>query len=372
MERVIKTHLAEHGFLWGPEQNPYGISGLMTYGPAGKRVKSHIEAGFQAIFAEEQFDPIETPILTQTAVWEASGHVERFKDEMFHTSTSKGQPLTARSEIATTIYPMYKQLIGYYGALPFRVSQSGPVLPNDRQTEWQLRTRQYTAHEGHIFLEAGTFDVEEVVRSLAALAYRFMGAAGIEADTLRFGEKLGKDKPFYANRAFGLYSDMNDGKELEVLGIQYRSSWDMERHARKTGVKLYPADAKPEAFEISFSTDRPFYLLAERAFSVREGKPVMRFPVNLAPWKIAVATPKHQDREIAGKLLKRIPRQYHPMVISGRSVSDCHQRADALGVPRVLSVRKDGVISLRDRDTEVIENFDASTPIAEIAKESAA
>lgn len=103
----FKHHLAEHGYLWGPDQHPYGVSGLMSYGPAGAALKANIESEITGSLARHGFEPVETPVMLPDEAWVASGHDAAFRDEMFHTTTSSGRALTGRPEIATTIYPLF-------------------------------------------------------------------------------------------------------------------------------------------------------------------------------------------------------------------------------------------------------------------------
>ena len=44
----------------------------------------------------------------------ASGHLQRFDNEMFHTRAFSGQKLIGRPEMATTIYQLFRKLLEYY------------------------------------------------------------------------------------------------------------------------------------------------------------------------------------------------------------------------------------------------------------------
>lgn len=356
---MLKEHLVTNGFLWGPEHSPYGVSGFMTYPPIGKRLKSNIESEFRKVFQKEGFEEIETPVLYPKRAWEASGHLQRFDNEMFHTKTSDGQELIGRSEMATTIYPLFRRLLEYYkGRMPFRIYQMGVVLPNNRQTEWQIRTRQYTAHEGHIFFETQQFNIETTVAYLEGLSYELMERGGIQRESLSFREKDTDERPFYATKAFGLYTKTANDKELELLGIQYRSSWDFERHSKATGVPLKVSGNYPEVFEISFSTDRPFLVTLEQALKKIDRRVVLQLPDHLVPIP-AMIFPLKNTQDLYQKAAGLSDMLHHagleiPVMEHG-TIGQRYKRADALGVPFVFTVDEsslsDDLLTLRERDT---------------------
>jgi len=355
----IKEHLVQNGFLWGPEHNPYPVSGFMTYPPNGASVKRAIESGYYQVFHSEGFEEISTPVLFPEKAWQASGHLERFGNEMLHTQTSEGQPLIGRPEMATTIYPMFKKLLEFYrGHLPFKVFQSGISLPNDIQTEWQTRTRQYTAHEGHIFMESPA-PGEQTVSYLESLSYLLMNAAGITRDHLLFKEKSPKDKPFYAKKAYGLYGKDEHNDLLEILGIQYRASYDFEKHSQMTGTQLQVNGKFPEVFEISFSTERPFLLALTYALKQIDGRMVLSLPEHLAPYPGLIFPVRHNAEQIAfgtnlQASLKALGIQL-PFIPHG-DIGSCYKYADAIGVPYALTIDNqtitDDSFTMRERDTK--------------------
>lgn len=357
---MMKEHLISNGFLWGPESNPYGISGFMSYGPTGKRFKLNMEREFRTIFQREGFDEIETPILYPQKAWEASGHAQKFGDEMFHTQTSDGQRLMGRGELATTIYPLFKKLLEYYrGNLPFRIYQTGIVLPNDRQTEWQVRTRQYTGHEGNIFFETDKVNVGATIEYLQDLSFKLMTSIGISKESMSFREKEGQKKPFYATKAYGLYTTI-DSKELDLLGIQYRASYDFEKHSAATGISLTANGRYPEVFEVSFSTDRPFLATLEQSLKKMEGRTVLQLPDHLAPIPAMIFPLKntqelYQRAASLSDLLLRAGLEI-PVLEQG-SIGQRYKRADALGVPYVFTIDEPNLtndsLTLRARDTRV-------------------
>lgn len=355
-----KEYLVSNGFLWGPEHHPYGASGFMSYGPLGKALKSNIEGEFKTIFQKEGFEEIETPVLYPSQAWQASGHSENFPSEMFHTHSVDGRVLTGRTELATTIYPLFRKLLEYYkGRLPFRVFQSGIVLPNDRQTDWQIKTRQYTAHEGHIFFEAGKINVEETLEYLQSMSFDLMGAVAIPRTSLAFHEKKSSDKPFYATKAFGMSVTTGDYEGLEVLGIQYRGSRDFERHSEATGQNFTANGKYPQVIEISFSTERPFVITIEQALKNIESRLVLQLPEHIAPVKGVILPLRKTTQCIhVSAHIQDLLRQdgiTFPVVPNG-SIGKRYRDSDSIGVPYTITVDdqsvQDKTFSIRNRDSK--------------------
>ena len=71
------------GFFWPSYEIYGGVGGFLDFGPVGLALKRKIEDKWRDFFLRRHgFLEIETPIITPQKVFEASGHVEGFKDPM--------------------------------------------------------------------------------------------------------------------------------------------------------------------------------------------------------------------------------------------------------------------------------------------------
>ncbi|MBS7629497.1 glycine--tRNA ligase, partial [Candidatus Bathyarchaeota archaeon] len=69
------------GFFWPSYEIYGGVGGFIDFGPVGVALKRKIENSWRDFFLRRhEFLEIETPIITPRKVFEASGHVEHFKD----------------------------------------------------------------------------------------------------------------------------------------------------------------------------------------------------------------------------------------------------------------------------------------------------
>ena len=88
-DRVIEL-ARRRGFFWPSYEIYGGVGGLLDFGPLGVAVKRKIENKWRKFFLKEHdFLEIETPIITPEKVFQASGHIEHFKDPMVECTKCK-------------------------------------------------------------------------------------------------------------------------------------------------------------------------------------------------------------------------------------------------------------------------------------------
>ena len=81
-DRVIEL-ARRRGFFWPSYEIYGGVGGLLDFGPLGVAVKRKIENRWRQFFLNKHdFLEIETPVITPEKVFQASGHIEHFKDPM--------------------------------------------------------------------------------------------------------------------------------------------------------------------------------------------------------------------------------------------------------------------------------------------------
>ncbi len=201
----ISKFMQDKGFIYGPEPEIYnGIAGFYSYGPIGKALKNKIENKIKQRFESENFWEVECPIIQPPEVWEASGHLKNFFDEIItykgnkyrldkiaeeqgfkdaHKAFKEGRLKTPdgkgffkgeikkhelmmktnvgmsgtaynRPETATTSYlPFRRYLTFFRDKLPFGIFQIGKAFRNELSPRQNvLRMREFTQAEAQIFL----------------------------------------------------------------------------------------------------------------------------------------------------------------------------------------------------------------------------
>ncbi len=80
---TINELARRRGFFWQSYEIYGGVSGFVTYGFLGARLKQNIERKLRELFVNKLgILEIESPIIAPSAVFEASGHVDHFKEAM--------------------------------------------------------------------------------------------------------------------------------------------------------------------------------------------------------------------------------------------------------------------------------------------------
>lgn len=80
---LINELARRRGFFWQSYEIYGGSSGFATYGSLGARLKQNIERKLRELFINKiRILEVESPIITPSKVFEASGHVQHFKEPM--------------------------------------------------------------------------------------------------------------------------------------------------------------------------------------------------------------------------------------------------------------------------------------------------
>ena len=80
---AINELARRRGFFWQSYEIYGGVGGFVTYGLLGAKLKQNIENKLRELFVNKlEIIEIESPIIAPSKVFEASGHVEHFKEPM--------------------------------------------------------------------------------------------------------------------------------------------------------------------------------------------------------------------------------------------------------------------------------------------------
>src|SRR5256886_7088408 len=83
MEKIVSL-CKRRGFIFQSSEIYGGLNGFWDYGPLGVELRRNIrEAWWQKVVRDrEDVVGIEAAIITNPAVWQASGHTEHFQDQL--------------------------------------------------------------------------------------------------------------------------------------------------------------------------------------------------------------------------------------------------------------------------------------------------
>ena len=291
---------------------------------------------------------------------------------MFETAigTVEGQKTRAylRPETAQGIFTNFKQVLDSTRVqLPFGIGQIGKSFRNEITTgQFVFRTLEFEQAEIEYFFDPEQTDWQALFESWQEEMWRFVvEVLGVRAERLRWRRHSDQERSHYSRETVDLDYEFPFGFK-ELLGIAYRTDFDLRQHMAHAGVKLGVRDPYsgktfvPHVVEPSTGTNRFFLAALSDAYwrDEENERTVLRFKPSLAPYKAAVFP-----------LLKNRP----PLVEKARAVYDClvphmatawdergnigkrYYYQDEIGTPFCVTVDfetlETDTVTVRDRDT---------------------
>ena len=128
--------------------------GMVFWHPDGWSLYQEIEQYLRRKQQEYGYQEIKTPQVVSRALWEKSGHWDKFKDDMFTTESEKHdfaiKPMNCPCHIQ-----VFNQGLKSYKDLPLRLAEFGSCHRNEASGALHglMRVRGFTQDDAHIFCE---------------------------------------------------------------------------------------------------------------------------------------------------------------------------------------------------------------------------
>ena len=156
--------------------------GSVFWHPKGYRIYRLLENYIRARLEEADYQEVKTPQLIDRALWEASGHWEKFRENMF-TVDDEGDRVMAIKPINCPAHvQIFNQGIKSYRDLPLRMAEFGCCHRNEAHGALHglMRVRQMTQDDAHIFCREDQITSESVAFcSLLESVYEDLGFTDI-------------------------------------------------------------------------------------------------------------------------------------------------------------------------------------------------
>jgi len=126
--------------------------GMIFWHPKGWSVWQSVENEIRAVMRDNGYQEIKTPQLVDRKLWEKSGHWDKFRDEMFTTSTENRdyaiKPMNCPCHIQ-----VFNQNLHSYRDLPLRLAEFGSCHRNEPSGTLHglMRLRNFVQDDAHIF-----------------------------------------------------------------------------------------------------------------------------------------------------------------------------------------------------------------------------
>ncbi len=299
MEKIVSL-CKRRGFIFQGSEIYGGLAGTWDYGPLGVALKKNIENLWWKMFVDSRDDMygIDSAILMNPRVWEASGHVGGFNDPlvedkktkrryradhlleslgvdpvgmsledmgkvisernikspdgnelsmpqqfnmMFKTTVGSvdGSDMTVymRPETAQGMFVNFKNIIdSYHPRLPFGIAQVGRNFRNEiAPRDFIFRVRELEIMEFEYFIRES--DWQDKFEYWRVTMNEWFKALGFDAEDIREIEIPDGERAHYSKRTVDFHFKFPH-KFDEIGGLAYRTDFDLKNHIEHSGVNL--------------------------------------------------------------------------------------------------------------------------------------
>jgi len=412
LEEIVSL-CKRRGFIYQGSDIYGGLAGTWDYGPLGILLKRNIVNEWLKFFVDGWDDmyQLDTSILMNQKVWQASGHVDTFHDPLVECDNCHnrfredqinndkcpacgkektfGEPRRfnmmfrtmvgpvdddasvtyLRPETAQGMFANFKNVNDSFSPdLPFGIAQVGRAFRNEiSPRDFIFRSREFEIMEFEYFIHPDGW--EKYFEKWRNDMHSWFKKIGLPAEKIKEIEVPQHDRAHYSKRTVDFEFTYPFGVH-EIAGLAYRSDYDLKNHQEKSGKNLEyrPKDGSkpfiPHVIEPSFGVDRHVLAVISNAYSHDEveGEPrvFLKLPAQLAPVKVAVfplLKNKPELVEKAREVYKSLRKDVSGDVMwdDNGNIGKRYRRQDEIGTPYCLTVDfqtlEDNTVTIRNRDT---------------------
>ena len=403
LEKIVSL-AKRRGFVYQGSEILGGLAGTWDYGPLGVALKNNIKNSWWKKFVDDREDMhgLDSAILMNSKVWEASGHLKNFTDPLVecekckkrfradhieenkcpecsgklgkeqkfnqmletHLGATEDSASVAylRPETAQGMFTNFKNIIdSFHPRLPFGIAQIGKSFRNEiNARDFLFRAREFEIMEFEYFVRESEW--EKYFDYWKGQMHEWIKEIGISESNIKEIEVGEKDRAHYSKRTVDFEYDFPFGTK-ELYGLAYRTNYDLKNFNLDylddaTGEKFIPHVIEP-----TFGLDRTVFAVLSESYKEdelgEEKRVYLKLPSSLAPIKIAVFPllknkPElvKKAREVFEMIKKEIPQT---MFDDNGNIGKRYRRQDEIGTPNCITIDfdtlEDDTVTLRDRDT---------------------
>ena len=304
--------------------------GSAFWHPKGQKLWRTLETAMRELQERRGYQEISTPIIVSERLWQASGHWDLYRDNMFLIE-SEGQTFSLKPMNCPESTFIYRSKLRSYRDLPLRFNEYGRLHRNERSGTLSglTRVRQFVQDDAHIFVRPDQLSGEiEALLGEVREAYSWFGLEPRFAFATKPDKALGdpalweraedliraaldraganyvvkpKDGTFYAPK-IDIYIDDALGREWQMATIQV----DLVMLPERFDLTYIDESGQPQR---PIAIHRAIYGSLERFIGILVEHFAGAFPLWLAPVQ-AIVIPiadRHTDaaEELAGVLRSR-------------------------------------------------------------------
>ena len=194
-------------------------TGSVFWHPSGWTIYREIESYMRRRLEEGGYDEVKTPQLVDRALWEASGHWDKFRENMFTAEAEDDRTLALKPMNCPCHVQIFRQGIKSYRDLPLRMAEFGSCHRNEPSGALHgiMRVRAFTQDDAHIFCTEDQITSESVI--FCELLQSIYADFGFEDIRVKFSDRpevrAGEDDVW--DRAESALTDACEAAELETV-----------------------------------------------------------------------------------------------------------------------------------------------------------
>ncbi len=400
------------GFVYPGSEIYGGLANAWDYGPLGVELRRNVKNVWWQKFVAGRDDVVglDSGIIMNPRVWEASGHLAGFADQLIdcknckerfradHVGRGAACPNCGKKDSFTAprkFNLMFKTFIGpaedaanvaylrpetaqgmfvNFGnvvnstriKLPFGIAQTGKAFRNEiTPGNFIFRTREFEQMEIEYFFAPPATDTEwqTIFESWKKEMYAWMDLVGIDTKRVHELEVPPEDRAHYSKRTVDFEFDFPFGKK-ELYGLAYRTDFDLKSHMEKSGQDLRYIDAEtkksfiPHCIEPTWGVDRTILAILVSAYAKVGDRTYLSFTPAIAPIKAAVFPLLRNKPELVAKARQVYDALRTECAVAWDDRGNIGKRyyaQDEIGTPVGITVDfttlEDDTVTWRDRDT---------------------
>jgi len=300
LEEIVSL-CKRRGFIFPGSEIYGGLSGTWDYGPLGVSLKKNIQNLWWNYFVKQRRNVygLDSAILMNQKVWQASGHVDTFNDPLIEDKVTKKRyrldhliednglvaeglslsqmndlvnekgikspdgnelgkadqfnlmfqtmvgPVASeeskvylRPETAQGMFVNFKNIVDtFYPDLPFGIAQIGKNFRNEiSPRDFIFRSREMEIMEYELFIDPENWE-KEFDNQLNMVRHFFIEVLGLDKDKLHEKEIPENERAHYSKRTIDFEYEFPIGVK-EIAGLAYRTDYDLKKHQEKSGKNL--------------------------------------------------------------------------------------------------------------------------------------
>ena len=190
--------------------------GMVFWHPPGWAIYQKLQQYIRRRLRESGYQEISTPQIVDRTLWEKSGHWDKFKEDMFTTS-SENRDYAVKPMNCPCHVQIFNQGLRSYKDLPVRLSEFGSCHRNEPSGTLHglMRVRNFVQDDGHIFCSED--QVQSEVSKFIDLVFNVYKTLGFDTISIKLStrpdKRVGSDEVW--DKSEKALQDALENKNLE-------------------------------------------------------------------------------------------------------------------------------------------------------------